>query len=121
MDRWNALPSAYRERVTKTISTALSNHVTDSQPTNTTVPAVVDTSAMSFDADAMAAVLAEPEAEVVAYQLLNIPKVIREDMFDAEDGIQEETPTSKRATGGQEEAYECRTSFGDLDGTEVGY
>jgi len=52
-------------------------------------------------------------------QLLNIPKAIGEDMFDAEDGIQEETTTSERATGGQEEAHECRASFDDWDGTEV--
>jgi len=106
MNTWNALPSAYRERVTKTISAALSNYVIDSQPPNTIVPAVGDTSAMSFDADAMAAVLAEPEPEAVAYQLLNIPKAIGEDMFDAEDGI-------------QEEAHECRASFDDWRGTEV--
>ena len=40
-------------------------------------------------------------------------------MFDTEDRIHEETPTSERATGGQEEAHECRASFDDWDGTEV--
>jgi len=99
MNTWNALPAAYREKVTTTITAELRKHVIDAKPANGTLPVLDDTSPEEIDADMMSALIAEPLPVVPPYQQMQIPLAVNEKLIDAEDGIIPDDATIGEDTG----------------------
>jgi len=87
MNSWNALPAAYREEVTTTITAELRKHVIDTKPVNGTLPMLDDTSPEEIDTDMMLALITELLPVVSPSQQMHIPLAVNEKLIDAKDGI----------------------------------
>jgi len=99
MNTWNALPAAYREKVTTTITAELCKQVIDTKPTNGTLQVLDDTSPEEIDADMMSPLLAEPLPVVPPYQQMQIPLAVNEKLIDTEDVIIPDDATIGEDTG----------------------
>ena len=99
MNTWNALPAAYRDKVTKTITAELRKHVIDAKPANRTLPVLDDKSPKEIDADMMSALIAEPLPVVPLYQQMQITLAVNEKLINAEDGIIPDNATIGEDTG----------------------
>ena len=99
MNTWNTLPSAYREKVTMTITAELRKHLIDAKPGHATLPVLDDMSPEKIDDSMMSALVAEPLPVVPQYQQMQIPLAVNEKLIDAENGITPDDSTSGDNTG----------------------
>jgi hypothetical protein len=99
MNTWNALPTAYRDKVIITITAEMRKHLIDAKPVNGAPPVLVDTSPEKIDAEMMSALIAEPLPVVPPYQQMQIPLAVDENLIDTEDGINPDDATREDTSG----------------------
>jgi hypothetical protein len=87
MNTWNALPTAYREKVIIMITAEMRKHLIDVKPMNGTPPLLDDTSPKKIEAEMMSALIMEPLVVVAPYQQMQIPLAVDENLIDIQEGI----------------------------------